>query len=634
MVRITSTAMLVETLRSCNLLEPSQLTALDRASSSSADPRGLARRLLHHGWLTPFQINHLFQGKAPELVLGSYLLLERLGEGGMGTVFKARHQKLGRTVALKVIRKDRLTDPETLRRFRREIEAVAQLSHPNIVLAYDAGEEQGTHFYVMEYVEGVSLSGWAKERGPLPLRPACEIMRQTALALQHVHDHGLVHRDVKPSNLFLSKGLGESSTAVVKLLDLGLARLLPVSQTAAESTAVTHVGRLVGTPDFISPEQAADAHRADIRSDLYSLGCTFYFILTGSVPFPGGTPIEKLFRHLTEEPMPVEQVGPAVHEEVAAIIRKLMAKHSADRFQTPAELVAALEDFLARAPVERTADTLPDWEMPGPPKESPLFDFDSSAPAAPRKRRPLPRPWLVGASCLLVGGSLLALLLGGTRSTPQSAGPAPAVSAPVPDRVYVRRPTWTETVLATLQANGLPTLQGRWHYIGPFDSPVEHGRFKGFRTAFPPEKEIDLAQTYPGKNGQAAGWKEFLNFAPGQVMDLRLFTENDAACVYLYHELEVAEPVSLPLSLGSDDTLTLWLNGERLLAREQMRGAAPDQDHVTLDLKPGKNRLLLKVCNANGAWAVYIMPQFPPNVERVFGDSLRRDFPGGRNGGR
>jgi hypothetical protein len=184
-------------------------------------------------------------------------------------------------------------------------------------------------------------------------------------------------------------------------------------------------------------------------------------------------------------------------------------------------------------------------------------------------------------------------------------------------------------VLATLKANHVPTLEGSWHAIGPFESKYEHGRFKGFRTPYPPEKEIDLAKTYRGKGGQTIAWKELPGFAPGRIVDLRIFQDNNEACVYLYHEVTVDAPLSLPLSLGGDDTLTVWLNGEMLLAREVHRGAARDQERVTLELKPGKNRLLVKVCNGTATWAVYVMPLFPPALERVFGDRLRRSFPNG-----
>ena len=182
-------------------------------------PRALAGELIRRGWLTPYQVNQLLQGRGRDLLLGSYVLLERLGEGGMGQVFKARNWKLGRVVALKLIRKERLDNPDAVRRFQREIRAAAQLDHPNIVRAFDADEVDGTHLLVMEYVEGTDLAKLVKKDGPLPVDKACDYCRQAALGLQHAYERGLVHRDIKPHNLLLTPG------GVVKILDMGLARL-------------------------------------------------------------------------------------------------------------------------------------------------------------------------------------------------------------------------------------------------------------------------------------------------------------------------------------------------------------------------------------------------------------------------
>jgi serine/threonine-protein kinase len=631
MTNLTSPTAFLESLRDSKLLDEPQLSALTRhAAASGADSRVLAGRLLGQGWLTPFQANQLLTGRGQELLFGHYVLLERLGAGGMGQVFKARHQRIDRLVALKVIRKDLLGDEEAVHRFQREILAIARLSHPNIVSAFDAGEENGVPFIVMEYIDGISLADQVKRAGPMPAALASEYVRQAALGLQHAHEHGLVHRDIKPSNLIVTSG-----GATLKILDLGLARLQSVGEYGEGAANVTQTGRLMGTPNFIAAEQAADPRKADIRSDLYSLGCTFYFTVTGEVPFPGGSSVEKLFRHLNEEAAPVESVCPEVPPAVGAIIRRLMAKKPDDRFQTPAELANTLADFLAsvtKVPTELpTGDTLPDLDASLPVENA--FTLEHAAERAkPRtSTRYLVAAGSVLALVVLVLGSLL--VYGALTATPRAASAtAAAANAPVPERVYVHRPTWTETVLATLKTNHLPALDGPWHYIGPFECKTENGRFKDFRTPYPPEKEIDLTRTYRGKGGQTVAWKELSSFAPGRIVDLRRFIDNDDACVYLYHEVTVDAPLSLPLSLGSDDTLTVWLNGDCLLAREVQRGAAPEQERVTLELKPGKNRLLLKVCNGRGTWAVYVMPLFPAGLERVFGDRLRRNFPNGPYG--
>jgi serine/threonine-protein kinase len=289
------------------------------------DPSSLAKELVGRGWLTPQQADQLLRGDAP-LLLGPYVILERLGEGGMGRVFKARHTTLGRLAALKVIRNDLLTRPDTVRRFRRETQAAARLTHPNVVLVYDASEQDGTHFLAMDYLEGRDLAQVVRERGPLSVLEACEFARQAALGLQHAHESGLVHRDVKPSNLLLTR------QGQIKLLDLGLSRLV-----GEEVSKVTQEGAVLGTPDFMAPEQAEGAE-ADARSDLYGLGCTLYFLLTGQVPFPGGTMFQKLQRHQAEEPEALERLRP----DVGRVVRKRMAKRPADRYQSAAEFVETL----------------------------------------------------------------------------------------------------------------------------------------------------------------------------------------------------------------------------------------------------------------------------------------------------
>lgn len=197
-------------------------------------------------------------------------------------------------------------------------------------------------------------------------------------------------------------------------------------------------------------------------------------------------------------------------------------------------------------------------------------------------------------------------------------------AAQTPTKVeYVKGKSREETILASLKATGLPTLEGKWHYIGPFENTDN----VGFKAVYPPEKELDLSKTYGGKEGQKVGWKEYRNFQIGKINNLALFPNNDHACIYLLHEFEVTDPVALPISLGSDDTLTVWLNGERLVAEDETRGAAPDQSHATLKLKSGKNQLLVKVGNHQGEWAFYICPMFPLPLDRAFLRRMERDFP-------
>jgi WD40 repeat protein/tRNA A-37 threonylcarbamoyl transferase component Bud32 len=336
---VGSSANLVQALRSVRLLRGNQLDELDTLQQSFPEPRSLARELLQRNWLTPYQLNQVFQGRERTLVLGPYVLLERLGEGGMGTVFKARHQLMDRVVALKVIRKEQLADEEAVRRFHREIRAAAQLHHPNIVMAYDADHVGDVHFLVMEYVEGTDLGKLVRKEGPLPPEKACDYVRQAALGLQHAHERGMVHRDIKPGNLLLSKA------GVVKILDMGLARL---SQGAGDQTVagdLTREGSVMGTPDYIAPEQAEESHTVDIRADIYSLGCALYHLLTRSVPFPGGSLAQKLIKHRYHEPAALEAVRPGLPAGLDAVVRRMMAKEPGQRYQTPAEVAAALEPF-------------------------------------------------------------------------------------------------------------------------------------------------------------------------------------------------------------------------------------------------------------------------------------------------
>jgi serine/threonine protein kinase len=286
--------------------------------------------------------DRLLQNDTQLLSLGQYHLLEELGRGGMGRVYRALHTIMDRVVALKVISPELVSDPVAVEWFLREVRASTQLKHPNIVMAYDANESKGMYFLVMEYVHGMTLDALVKKQGPLPIAYVCALMRQAALGLQHAHEKGMVHRDIKPGNLLIPTSEGDTPPDVlVKILDFGLARLH--GKTGGDTIALRGEAGVLGTPDYIAPEQSRDIHAADIRSDLYSLGCVFYFALAGRVPFPGENAMEKLIKHLMEQPEPLERVRPELPPELVAIVRRLMAKEPAGRCQTPAELVRELE---------------------------------------------------------------------------------------------------------------------------------------------------------------------------------------------------------------------------------------------------------------------------------------------------
>jgi serine/threonine-protein kinase len=422
-----------EALCNYRLLAPDQLEEVTRALwPKFPDARALARELIRRDWLTPYQANQLLQGRGDRLALGQYLLLERLGEGGMGQVFKARHHGLGRVVALKLVRKDRLANPDAVRRFYREIQAAARLYHPNVVQSFDADEVDGLYFYIMEYVPGIDLARLVKQKGPLPAAEACEYVRQAALGLQHAYEHGLVHRDIKPANLLLTSraaGGGRPPEALIKVLDMGLARLLqPPEEGEAGTGELTHEGVIIGTLDYIAPEQARNAHGVDIRGDLYSLGCTLYFLLAGRAPFPGRNTTEKLLRHQMEPPRPLSQFRADVPPAMAGIVARLMAKRPEDRFQTPAELALALAAAGHPVPPVATPAGAPGAVPEAVPAtaanpsqdtlESPFADLGSGDTAASGSSLQQPRPgargpwWLVAAvGAVLVGLILLAAFL-------------------------------------------------------------------------------------------------------------------------------------------------------------------------------------------------------------------------------
>ncbi len=272
-----------------------------------------------------------------------YLPVRLLGHGGMGAVWLAEHRVMGRQVAVKAIRPEFLAKVGAVERFRREVQAAARLHHPNIVTAYDAEQAGETHLLAMEYVEGVNLADELRQRGPLPVAVACDVVRQAASGLQHAFSCGLIHRDLKPHNLM------RTADGTVKILDFGLAVLADVGEREGGLTGQNVV---LGTPDYIAPEQAEDSHAADVRSDIYSLGCTLYHLLTGRVPFPGDSVLRKLDAHRNQEPQPLRTIRPEIPAELAAVVARMMAKRPADRYQTPAEVVAAL-DPSRLAPIAR-----------------------------------------------------------------------------------------------------------------------------------------------------------------------------------------------------------------------------------------------------------------------------------------
>ncbi|MFN4258162.1 MAG: protein kinase domain-containing protein [Gemmataceae bacterium] len=362
MAVVDSVDTFVEKLRGSPFLERSQLEELNGLQTQFDNPRALARVLLEREWLTPYQVNMLFQDRWDELMLGPYIILARLGTGVMGQVYKAKHQHMKRVVALKVIRPELLAEPAAVDRFYHEVQAASQLSHINIVHAYDAGPIDQTHFFAMEFVEGQTLERLVQEAGPLPVELAVYFISQTAWGLQHAFERGLLHRDLKPANLLVTRSSdsesdGDSSSDkrtgipnLIKILNLGLTLLQPLpKRSVANNFNWNSPEGMQLAPDYIAPERT-EGDPGDIRSDLYSLGGVFYFLLTGQVPFPGGDSLSKLRRHREENPVPIELHRADVPEPVGELIRRLLAKNPDERPATPAEVALHLEALFPPAP--------------------------------------------------------------------------------------------------------------------------------------------------------------------------------------------------------------------------------------------------------------------------------------------
>jgi eukaryotic-like serine/threonine-protein kinase len=362
---------LLDQLREAQLLTDADANALLLAVGPSASASDVTDLLIHRGFLTQFQADQVNKGLAHELRLDRYRLLDEIGQGGMGGVFKALDTRLKRVVALKMIRADLVQNDvqkknDYIRRFQREAQAAGQLSHPNVVAIYDSGEANGSHFLVMEYVEGIDLAKMVQQQGVLPIPTACDYIRQAANGLSAAHERGLVHRDIKPSNLLVTRptaaGLrsgpirlparppdtplpgptARSGAGVVKILDMGLVML----GDAEEGSTLTQAGTVIGTPDFIAPEQAADATKVDHRADIYSLGCTFYYLLTGSPPYSEGSPAEKLHKHYSKDfrPKPVEEIRRNIPADVTRILYRMMNKVLDSRYQSAHDVAEDLQD--------------------------------------------------------------------------------------------------------------------------------------------------------------------------------------------------------------------------------------------------------------------------------------------------
>jgi serine/threonine-protein kinase len=421
------------------LIPQAELAPL-RASAAGEDAVALARRLVQRGLLTQYQAAKLLAGATRGFFLGGYRILRQLGEGGMGKVYLAAHEEDGRQVAIKVLPPRRAQEANNLARFQREMDLSSRCNHPNVARTLTFGQDGDVHFMVLEYIPGLSLFDLVKDErhGPLRVASAARLFLRIVSGLEAAHAAGLIHRDVKPSNVMITPE-GDA-----KILDLGLARAL------GDEGGLTRANTLLGTLDYASPEQLSDARRADARSDLYSLGCTLYFALAGAPPFEGGDAINKIYKQRMDDPEPLEKVARGVPAAFAAIVRKLMAKDPADRYQTCAELRVDLERWTdplyVRSLLGPSGEPTPAFHPPPPileeddlrllaadssPSVISIRDLGEAEPApAPRRRRPPPpvaaryrpsrgepRPgffddnrWLIHFSLLMLAVGLVAIL--------------------------------------------------------------------------------------------------------------------------------------------------------------------------------------------------------------------------------
>ncbi len=321
----------------------------EEAKDNATNLSRFAAWLVSHKLVTDYQASLLVRGHADGFFLNEYKILDRLGKGRMAGVYKAQH-RLGQVFAIKVLPPSRAADPNLLGRFQREAKLAMRLKHPNIVRTFQVGQAGDIHYLVMEYLEGETMEDVLARRKKLSPAEAVRLVFQALQGLQHIHLQGLVHRDLKPANLMLIGGAADSTArATVKLLDIGLGRIFfeEAGAASAEADALTGEGVLLGTPDYMSPEQARDPRVADIRSDIYSLGCVLYHALAGKPPFPDTNIISQMIRHATEPPRPLKEHNPAVPDGLQQIVNWMLAKDPGGRYPTPERAAQALEVFLA-----------------------------------------------------------------------------------------------------------------------------------------------------------------------------------------------------------------------------------------------------------------------------------------------
>jgi eukaryotic-like serine/threonine-protein kinase len=381
------------------------LRHLPPAGSDADDLEAVRRALITGKHLTDYQAALLMRGHADGFFLGPYKILDRIAKGRMAGVYKAVHDS-GQVVAIKVLPASRAKDPETLARFQREARLLTRLDHPNVVRAFQVGVDDGRHYLVLEYLDGDTLEEVLGKRKRLPPTEAMRIVHDALLGLQHIHERGMIHRDLEPANLMLV-GPSDATDRAVKILDIGLGKAVFEEAKSADPNQITGDGVLIGTPEYLAPEQARSAKTADIRADIYSLGCVLYHALTGQSPFPDKSVVTQVMRHATEPPRPLSEFLSEVPDGLQNVLNWMLAKNPAQRYPTPEKAAQALNLLLKHTPPSRPA-----------PPPLPAFtkwlaesgEVDAPKPAAPAN-----------------------IPVGRLEPSGKKPKPAPSPPAPVPD---------------------------------------------------------------------------------------------------------------------------------------------------------------------------------------------------------
>jgi serine/threonine-protein kinase len=500
-----ATSDVVHAIRSSSILSERQLEKLEAKLAQgeySPDSGALASSLVKEGLLTEYQARQILKGKSQGLVFGRYVILDFLGKGTMGKVYKAKHRMMGRVVALKILDSKYLSNPRSLARFQREMHLVGRLDHPNVIRAFDADRIEDCHFIAMEYAAGPTLQDLLQSRGALPPADVVYFAAQAAAGLAHAHAQGVLHRDIKPSNLLLTEG------KKVKVLDFGLGTLLEKEELPA---ALTAAGVAVGTPDYISPEQARMV-KIDGRSDLYSLGCSMYHLITGQLPFKGESSMDCIVGRISGKAIPISEVRPGLPQRLVQSIEKLMATNPEDRYQTADEAAAALRSLLR-----------PKGAAPEPAAPTSVAVASVPVPAA------VPRGNAVGVASVPV-----AVPTGAKKPvSPPPVKAAVPVSKPKSDTRRSRRKISTRKaigVLAGVAVAGVSLIAGTIMFSRSSKNEPRASEEAALQTKSGPSVLAAPASTPKGPSSQAGGAdakkRQIVSSAAAEVARPRLVIEN------------------------------------------------------------------------------------------------------------